>query len=49
MALVDINRVWQNFVGIAVIIAVFYFLYKSMRENKFKKSIRETLRGFKND
>ena len=47
MGLVDPQQVWQNIIGLAVVAGFFYILYKNLKETKFKKAIRDTLKKIK--
>jgi len=43
----SLDVVWQKFIALVVIFFVFYWLYRNMKENKFKGSIRDFFENFK--
>jgi len=47
MGLLDLQQVWQNLIGLVVVVGVFYVLYKNMKATKFKRSIDGFLKKIK--
>lgn len=40
MSLLTLGSVWQNFLTIVIVFAVFFMVYKSMREGKAKNTVK---------
>ncbi len=45
----SLKQVWQNLIVLIVLFLVFFWLYKNIKNEKFKESIRDFFKNLKED
>ena len=45
----SLDQVWQNLIALVVIFFVFYWVYKNMEDNKFKRAVGDFFQNMKGE